>query len=87
MKARFPFEITSSDTHIPTSRSRKLTPKPGEIHRRPRASRLDYQSLITAARSRDGDPLTGQGVAGSNPVVPTRNSRPEARFRVWNLAS
>ena len=53
--ARFPLVITSSDTPIPTSRSRK----PGWD---PTAALVPvdwgYQSVIAAARSRDGDPLT-----------------------------
>jgi hypothetical protein len=57
--ARFPLVITRSGTRIPTSRNRKPTRKPRERpHRHPRASRLGYQSLIAAARSRDCDPLT-----------------------------
>ena len=55
----FPLVITSSDTRIPTSRSRKLTRKPG---RGPTAALVPvdwgYQSVIAAARSRDCDPLT-----------------------------
>jgi hypothetical protein len=56
--ARFPLVITSSGIphpHQPEPEARKPQERP---HRRPGASRLGYQSVIAAARGRDGDPLT-----------------------------
>jgi hypothetical protein len=57
MKARFPLVIPAATPHIPQPESE--TPEsPREPTRRPGASRLGYQSVIAAARNRDGDPLT-----------------------------
>jgi hypothetical protein len=50
--------ITSNDTPHPHQLDRKLTQSPGEAPPPPSCSRLSYQSLIAAARSRDRDPLT-----------------------------
>jgi hypothetical protein len=59
VRARFPLVITSSGTPHPHQPEPKAHPKARvRPHRRPHASRLDYQSVIAAARSRDCDPLT-----------------------------
>ena len=51
--------ITRSETPPPHQPEPKAHPKTrAKTHRSPDASRLAYQSVIAAARSRDGDPLT-----------------------------
>jgi hypothetical protein len=51
--------ITSSGTPHPHQPEPEAHPKARvRPHRRPHASRLRYQSVIAAARSRDRDPLT-----------------------------
>jgi hypothetical protein len=58
-EARVPLVITSNSTPHPHQPEPKAHPKTRvKPHYRPFASRLGCQSLIAAARSRDGDPLT-----------------------------
>jgi hypothetical protein len=58
VRARVPLVITSSGTPHPHQAEPKAHPKARvRPHRHPHASRLDYQSLIAAARSREPRPL------------------------------